>query len=155
VVHRDGEAYRNFRAAVAAENLLDGYPDMRFWSPTGVGFLTRSPVDFTKTGPGDAKDFIVIQDLSPRVGAKTKVLESLRAVAALAEAAPVVGSFWVLEREDGEDGDDVVVFSRFESEGGYEGFMAGEGRMWKSVDELCEDVRTTTWVESGIGYISR
>lgn len=153
--HRAGEAYRNFRAAVAAEGLLDGYPDLRFWRPTGIGFLARSPVNFMTKQDG-LKDYVVIQDLTPLEGAKSKVLEALRAVAESAENTSGVGSFWVLEREDKDDGDDVVVFTRFASKGDYEAFVATEkAEAWKSVDGLCQHAQTTTWAESGIGYLNR
>lgn len=98
----------------------------------------------------------MVQDMTPRKGAKANVLEAFAAVVKRAKHRPEVGSFWILGREkEVEDCDDVVAFTRFDSKADYEAFVTGEGEIWKRVDDLCEQVQTTTWTESGIGYLGR
>jgi len=154
--HRAGEAYREFRAAVAAEGLLNGYPDMRFWCATGMGFLTRAPINMMVDREATKNQYIVVQDLSPKQGAKSKVLDTLGSVVNSVESVSSVGSFWVLERENKEDGDDVIVFARFDYKNSYEAFMATDaGQTWKTVGDLCQAALTTTWTEAGIGFLGR
>lgn len=108
------------------------------------------------TNSDGSRDYIVVQDLTPRKGAKAKVLEVFAAVVKCAENRSEVGSFWILGRENEEDGDDVVAFTRFDSKGDYEAFVTtGEAQNWKRVDDFCDHVQTTTWTESGIGYLGR
>ena len=84
------------------------------------------------------------------------MLEAFAAVVKCAENRPEIGSFWILGREnEEEDGEDIVAFTRFKSKEDYEAFMTEEGEIWKRVDDLCDYVRTTTWEESGIGYLGR
>lgn len=100
--------------------------------------------------------YIVVQDLNPLPSGKSQVLEALKPVAQAAEKSASVGSFWVLERENEEDGHELTVFSAFESKDAYEAFVSSkEAEAWKSIDKLCETAVTTTWKNSDIGFLGR
>lgn len=153
--HRAGEAYQAFRAGVVAENLLAGYPDVRFWRPTGVGFLTSASVNLMG-GESPSHGYIVVQDLSPLPDGKAQVLEALEPVAQAADKSTKVGSFWVLERENQEDGHELTVFSAFGSKSDYDEFVASEeAGGWKSIGDVCQTAITTTWKNSQIGFLGR
>ncbi|CAH0054952.1 unnamed protein product [Clonostachys solani] len=152
--HRAGQAYKNFREAVLSEGLLPEYPDMRFWCPTGAGFLTRTPVEFKSSGDPSA-GYIVIQDLTlDNSAAKAKAVDKLNAFAKSAEAS--IESFYILERENAKDGDDLIVFARFDSAENYASCRATEaGQAWKAAEAIAKSVRTTQWNESGVGFLGR
>lgn len=152
--HRAGEDYKQFRAAVASEGLFTEYPDLRFWKPTGVGFMTRSPVNFAGDRKGE-KQYFVVQELSPAKGGKLKLLEGLGEVAGQAQSSDKVNSFWVLDRADPGDGEDVVVVSRFDSKEDYDAFAQSEREAWKTVSGQVKVEIVTTWVEAGIGFLNR
>ena len=152
--HRAGKAYQAFRAAVVNENLLNGYPDVRFWRPTGVGFLTQVSVNLEKSHEGSF-GYIVIQYLVPREGTKAKILDNLQSLAILAEKSESVGSFWVLGRDNHEDGQDLTLFAAFERSEDYGSFRSAEPNRWMSVEDLCEKAVTTTWTNSSIGFLGR
>ena len=115
---------------------------MRFWCPTGIGFLNHSPINMTAGHAAPKKQYMVIQDLAPGQDLKSKVLGKLGAVAQSAEGVLNVGSFWVLEREHKEDGDDVILFARFDCKDSYEAFVHTDaGRTWGTVSGLCESAQ--------------
>jgi heme-degrading monooxygenase HmoA len=127
---------------------------MRFWRPTGAGFLTRTPTEFKSSGDPSA-GYIIIQDLGlDNSTAKAKAIDELNVSAKSSEAG--VESFYILERENAEDGDDLIVFARFDSAKNYASFRAAQaGQQWKAAEALAKSVRTTKWNESGVGFLGR
>jgi heme-degrading monooxygenase HmoA len=152
--HRAGEDYKQFRAAVASEGLFTEYPDLRFWKPTDVGFMTRSPVNFMSDRKGE-KQYFVVQEFSPAEGGKANLLEILGEVAGRTQSLDKVKSFWALDRADPEDGEDVVVVSRFDSKEDYDALFQSEREAWKTVSGQVKAETVTTWVEAGIGFLDR
>ncbi|VUC26641.1 unnamed protein product [Clonostachys rosea] len=152
--HRAGQAYKDFGKAVVSEGLLTAYPDMRFWRPTGAGFLARTPVELKSSGDPSA-GHIIIQDLTlDDSSAKAKAVDELNAIAKSGEAS--LESFYILERENTEDGEDLIVFAKFNSAENYASFREGDaGRPWKAAEAIAKSVRTTQWKESGIGFLGR
>lgn len=155
IAHRASDEYKAFRKAVADESLLESPSDLRFWRPTGIGFLTRNgkPISFR----GEGQRHVVIDQLTPSTGAKADVLAVLRRVASAATENQNVSSFWVLDR--GEDGDDgLYVFACYESKDAWTEFEAGKVKEWwaeaRSVSRD-ESWLRTTWRTSGIGFIGR
>ncbi|KAL2833754.1 hypothetical protein BDW59DRAFT_156556 [Aspergillus cavernicola] len=109
--HRASAEYIAFRAAVAEEGLLERPSDLRFWRPASLGFLThenvgRDSMDFmlrdNKQSRARALQYVVVDELTPRAGEKTLVLEQLGVLVKEAEGIDKVLSFWVLHRGDGE-----------------------------------------------------
>ena len=156
VTHRASAPYKAFRAAVAEEKLLDRPSDLRFWRPTGVGFLTRpSAVVLMKTPVGSDCRYVVVDELTPRPDMKDKALDNLRNQAALAANDSSVVSFWVLHRGEGEADESLYVFSMFDTKAHAEAFDREARTIRGLVDDCCGDVRRTTWVECGIGFLGR
>ncbi|KAJ4298003.1 hypothetical protein N0V90_005902 [Kalmusia sp. IMI 367209] len=107
ITHRASTPYKAFRHAVAQEGLLERPSDLRFWRPTGIGFLT-------KTGPlacsaSSEEEFVVIYEISPKYAQKENVLQRLRTVAQRAGGDGSALSFWVLDRGGEGDGNGVYV----------------------------------------------
>jgi hypothetical protein len=96
-----------------------------------------------------------------RQGTGNHVLEHLRKVATAAQEDEAVLSFWVQGRLDpsaasSEIGDDssVYVLLRCQSQQAFNAFIA-QASEWKLIDGMVENRKTSTWVESGIGFIGR
>lgn len=118
--------------------------------------MTRTPVDFESKSQRASPWYIGIQDLVPRSGSRSRLLEVLRALAKVAETSAGVESFWVLERSDMEDGEDLILFSAFVSKAKFDTFVSSEQTAaWKTVRELCKTCTTTTWLGSQIGFVGR
>lgn len=156
VAHRASDEYKAFRKAVADESLLESPSDLRFWRPTGVGFLTRDDKPISFRGDGGPQH-VVIDQFTPAQGAKDDALAVLRRLAGAAADNEHVRSFWVLDR--GDDGDDgLYVFACYESKDAWSTFEAGDiQRLWGEVkaSSRSEDWMRTTWRASGIGFIGR
>lgn len=98
---------------------------------------------------------IVIKKLSPKTGAKQQILGTLEIVAMSLEQGSKAGSFWVLQRDNiAEDGNDVVIFARFDSKEDYVSILEGS-EPWKRADQLCDKVTVTLWKGTGIGFLER
>lgn len=118
--------------------------------------MNCAPVDFESKSQQASPWYIGIQDLVPRNGSRSRLLEVLRALAKVAETSAGVESFWVLERSDKEDGDDLILFSAFVSKAKFGTFVFSEqAAAWNAVRELCQNTTTTTWLGSGIGFVGR
>lgn len=170
MTHRASAEYKAFRAAAGAEGLLERPSDLRFWRPSSVGFLTRDdddsrgPVNFMDRGrhassSSGTRQYIVVDELTPRPGHKDQILKQLHGLVREAEREDQVLSFWVLHRGDGEQDEGLLVFARYEDKDEWARF---EGRdavaaMWNEVYELVVDEgqRRTTWIESGLGFLGR
>lgn len=155
MTHRASAPYKAFRAAVGEENLLERPSDLRHWRPTGIGFLTRAgPVNLMDRDEAKERGYVVVDEMTPSPGMKSVALEKLGNLAEAAESA-AVGSFWVLE-SGLEDNGELYVFSRFDSKAACESFEEKGVRLsWHSLESVCQWSRRTTWVDSGLGFISR
>lgn len=101
------------------------------------------------------RQYAVVNELSPRSGTKGLALKELQKLAELAEATASVASFWVLHRGEDETDESIYVFSLFNTKTDAQAFESGEvGGIWSRLGEICE-VRRTTWVACGIGFIGR
>lgn len=116
--------------------------------------MTRSPVSFMGDRKGE-KQYFAVQELSPADGGKAMLLEILAEIAGRAQSSEKVNGFWVLDRVDPQDGEDVVVVSRFDNQADYDAFAQEEGEAWKRASGLAKAATTTTWIESGIGFLDR
>lgn len=156
VAHRASDEYKAFRKAVADESLLESTSDLRFWRPTGAGFLTRDDKSISFRGD-EGPQHVVIDQFTPAQGAKDDALAVLRRLAGAAADNEHVRSFWVLDR--GDDGDDgLYVFACYESKDAWSTFEASDvQRLWGEVkaSSRSEDWMRTTWRASGIGFIGR
>lgn len=156
VAHRASAPYKTFRAAVAEEKLLDRPSDLRYWRPTGIGFLARpGTTSKMRGGPQPEGQYAVVHEFTPRAGAKTEILAGLRKVADLAGGYDSAVSFLVLDRGEGEEDEGLCVFTLFESKSEAEAFEAKTDESWTRVVETSEWRRRTTWVASGVGFIGR
>jgi quinol monooxygenase YgiN len=165
ITHRSSAEYKTFRAAVGEEGLLERPSDLRFWRPTTIGFLTQSSEDdssanFIARGNQvsyEKQQYIVVDELKPRLGQKEDVLNQMRSLVALAERQTGVLSFWVLRRDDNEQDDSLMVFSRYDSKDAGSRFCNQKdvSGIWDVIASLTEQNRTTTWVESGLGFLAR
>lgn len=169
VSHRASDEYKAFRRAVGEEALLERPSDLRFWHPTGIGFMNRGSAPHDE-GEGETIDgsnsqhYIVVDELMPHPGSKSDILGLLKRIADVAEVNGEVRTFWVLDRvgtadqEAGKEGTDdgIYVIGRFTSKQSYDHYLGGLlDSLWKEIDRLCESRRNTTWIESGIGFIGR
>jgi quinol monooxygenase YgiN len=156
VAHRASDEYKAFRKTVADESLLESPSDLRFWRPTGIGFLTREDKPISFRG-GEGQQHVVIDQFTPAQGAQGEAVAALRRLASAATENERVSSFWVLDR--GSDGDDgLYVFACYESKDAWSTFEAGDmQRLWGELKGLSrsEDWVRTTWKASGIGFIGR
>lgn len=163
VTHRSSTEYKAFRAAVGEEGLLERPSDLRFWKPSTVGYLTRSNEDDSSTnfiarGSGalcESQQYIAIDELTPRPGQKDECLNQMRSLVALAERQILVLSFWVLHRGDNDD--NLLVFARYDNKDAATRFCNRKdiSGIREAIASLTEQQRTTTWVESGLGFIGR
>jgi quinol monooxygenase YgiN len=150
-VHRASAPYKTFRSAVAQESLLEQPSDLRFWRPTGIGFLSNGKEPII-CADGSNEEFVVVYETLPKPGQKEEVLQRLRDVANDCGGAL---SFWVLERGE-SDGDGVYVFSRWTGKGAWEAFMeSGSGRVMRLVEGECEQWLCTKWHGRGLGFLAR
>ncbi|KAL4876150.1 hypothetical protein BJY04DRAFT_223373 [Aspergillus karnatakaensis] len=166
VAHRASSEYKAFRAAVGEEGLLARPSDLRYWRPSGVGFLSRegdagdsTTVNFMERNNrlpvAEARQYIVVDELTPQAGKKEAVLQQLAGLAEEAEEEPRVLNFWVLHRGIGEEDEGLLVFSRYKDRNAGTTFMEGTVEAWKTTSTFLEGERRTTWVESGIGFLNR
>lgn len=154
VAHRASGEYKAFRKAVADESLLESPSDLRFWRPTGIGFLTRDePISFRV---GGSDQHVVIDQFTPSTGDKTDILALMRRIASAAAEDQHVSSFWVLDRGADED-DGVYVFACYKSKEAWSTFEAGQvSELWAEARSLNQgDWLRTSWKASGIGFIGR
>ena len=156
VAHRASAPYKAFRAAVGEESLLERPSDLRFWRPTGIGFLGRPGiVNLMKKDTDPHCQYAVVTELNPGSGMKGQALTELRKVADLAANTASVASFLVLHRGEVDTDESIYVFSLFNTKTEAQTFDGGEaGGIWKRLEEICES-RRTTWVSCGIGFIGR
>ncbi|KAJ8110814.1 hypothetical protein OPT61_g6435 [Boeremia exigua] len=97
VAHRASDEYKAFRAAVSAEGLLSNPSDLRFWHPTGLGFLNKGgPTLFVPEG--SSIQYIVTDEFVPKLRAKSQVFEELRSVVKVSQEDERVLTFWVQDR---------------------------------------------------------
>lgn len=108
-----------------------------------------------KGGAQPECQYAVVQELTPRAGAKGEVVEELRRVADLAANHDSALSFLVLDRGEGDEDEGVYLFSLFESKSEAEAFETETDEAWGRIVERCEWKRRTTWVACGIGFIGR
>lgn len=157
VTHRASAPYKAFREAVAEQCLLERTSDLRFWRPTGIGFLTPPGRVQSMKNPADSDcRYVIVNELIPKTGMKAIALGKLREGAVLAADTATTARFWVLDRGDDDEDQSLYVFSMFERKADAEAFEAGEVRAnWKVLDEICESRRRTSWVECGIGFLGR
>lgn len=156
MAHRASAPYKAFRAAVGAEGLLERPSDLRFWRPTGIGFLGRpDTVNLMKEVTDPHCQYAVVTELTPGQGMKSQALTELRKVADLAENTASVASFLVLHRGDDDADESIYVFSLFNTKLEAKTFEDGEaGEVWRGLEKICKS-RITTWVACGIGFIRR
>lgn len=156
MTHRASSPYKAFRAAVAQEGLLERPSDLRFWIPTGIGFLGRpGTVNLMKTGHGDECQYAIVNELRPGAGMKGNTLEQLRRLACLAADTASIRSFSVLDRGAQDQDETLLVFGLFTTKNDANRFEDGYAKeIWQSLEEACER-RRTTWVECGVGFIGR
>lgn len=161
-VHRSSEPYKKMRLAVGKDQILQQPTDLRFLQPTGIGFMVRSgqPAVFLKSEfQGEReKSVIIVTEIKPEVGTKTELLRELEALTEHVEKTEHgTSSFWVLEYLPEYSDDGITVFSRFDDHKAYEHHLASpqaaESRT--TVGKRASSIRTTTWVESEIGFIGR
>lgn len=166
MTHRASAEYKAFRAAAAAEGLLERPSDLQFWRPSSVGFLmrdddgSRGPVNFMDRGhhSSGTRQYIVIDKLTPRPAHKDRILKHLHRLVREAEREDHVLSFWVLHRGDGEQDEGLLVFSRYEDKDEWSRFEDRDAvsAIWEGVYELVVDEgHRTTWIESGLGFLGR
>ncbi|KAH8700163.1 hypothetical protein BGW36DRAFT_424998 [Talaromyces proteolyticus] len=161
ITHRASAEYKAFRAAVGAEGLLERPSDLRFWRPSSIGFLKRDESsreseifqDRSHTTSPDALQYIVIDEMTPRLGYEDIVIEQLCGMAHLAEQNDQILSFWVLNRGDEAQDQGILVFSRYKNRNASISDKAASA--WKEVYALSNEQRRTTWVESGLGFLGR
>lgn len=106
---------------------------------------------------GEQVQYLVTDEF--RVGGKIKelVYGLLREIEGDARGDSDVCSFWVLDR-DGEalddDGNEVYLLVRCKTKEAYETFKKRNEEMWEQISQLIDDRRTTSWVETGIGFFA-
>ncbi|KAL4866029.1 hypothetical protein BDV12DRAFT_210756 [Aspergillus spectabilis] len=166
ITHRASTEYKAFRTAVSEKALLARPSDLRYWRPSPVGFLTRGgggpdTANFMVRGSratlGGARQYIVVDELTPQAGQRESVLQQLEELAREAQREARVLSFWALHRGDGEADEGLLVFARYKDKDAWAAFM---GRstvtgVWKATAGLLEGQVRTTWVECGLGFLSR
>jgi quinol monooxygenase YgiN len=161
-VHRSSEPYKKMRMAVGKDQILQQPTDLRFLQPTGIGFMVRSgqpAVFFKSEAQGEKeKSVIVVTEIEPEAGMKTELLRELEVLTEHVEKKDYgTLSFWVLEYLPEYSDDGITVFSRFDDHKAYEHHLASpqaaESRA--TVGKGASSMRTTTWVESEIGFIGR
>ncbi|KAJ1333120.1 (4S)-4-hydroxy-5-phosphonooxypentane-2,3-dione isomerase [Microdochium nivale] len=161
VTHRSSAAYKNFREAVGAENLLDKSSDLRYRQPLDFGFLIPAGANATvyQDQPKTAA-YIVLEFLQPAPGRRGELLDLLRDTASTMQniGQDVVQSFWPTELVEAQDDEMVVIFQRYTSKQAYEDTVLGSEEIkayrekWQ---EICSQQQRTTWVDSGLGFIGR
>jgi quinol monooxygenase YgiN len=106
---------------------------------------------------GESQQYIAIDELTPRPGQKEEVLNQMRSLVALAEGQIQVLSFWVLHRGDDEHEDNLLVFARYENRDTAARFCNPKdvSGIWEVIVSLTKEQRTTTWRESGLGFLCR
>lgn len=148
---------------MSERHLLERPSDLRFWYPSGIGFLAKEKGDVFQRGEEGGKvQYLVTDEFVVRSGAKEEVYSQLRAVAGVAEDAADVLTFWVQDRygkngsSDGGGGVyEVYVLIRCSKREAFETFWKQIQTAWDQISQLVEDRRRTNWVESGIGFLSR
>jgi quinol monooxygenase YgiN len=161
ITHRASAEYKAFRAAGGAEGLLERPSDLRFWRPSSIGFLKRSSHGhgsdiFQERHHDLGPQYIVVDEITPRSTCKDAVLERLNRMANVAEKDESVLSFWVLHRGDEEQDQNILVFSRYRDKSAWAQFCSHKtASAWEDVHSLSDEQRTTTWVESGLGFLGR
>ena len=159
MTHRASAEYRAFRAAVQDEALLDRPSDLRFWRPTGIGFLAKQAVNFMQREACDQKasQYIITREMLAADGCREKLVALLEGVAARAEENERVQSFWILDRGQSEQGDaSFYIFERYTFKDAAAEFAAELEQQSKTgYKDLCKNITCTTWIESRIGFISR
>jgi hypothetical protein len=105
----------------------------------------------------------VTDEFVPKKGAKGKIFDILRSLAVDAQEEDSMLTFWVQDRigtsdtrSEDEHDESVYVLLRCKNKQAFKAFVAQERTgEWERVGQLSENRRTTTWVESGIGFIGR
>jgi hypothetical protein len=163
VEHRASPEYKNFRTAAGEEKLLSNPSDLRFWHPTGIGFLTKgAPAVFGPVESSSKLQYLVTEEINPRSEERSQIFELLSGVVAVAEKDDPTLTLWVQDRigtlktrpENIED-NSLFVLLRFEDKIGADAFYSQTNAQWARIRQISEHNRRTTWVESGIGFIGR
>lgn len=141
---------------MADEKLLDRGSDLRFWRPTGVGFMRRSPVaNVMSNGSSETCQYLIRNDLKPRSSMKQDVLSHLEVLAHLAMDGTAT-TFWALHRGDDYQDESLLVLSLFANKSQAKAFETGAaGDVWRDVESKCSSRKRTTWLECGIGFVGR
>ncbi|KAH7071564.1 hypothetical protein BKA63DRAFT_74846 [Paraphoma chrysanthemicola] len=164
VEHRASSEYKAFRAAVSEQGLLAKPSDLRFWHPTGIGFLSKKSQEvFTPPSAPGKLQYIVTDEMTTRPGAKAQTLDRLLKAAAIARENAAVLSFWVQDRiglqdgrAEGLDDNELYILVRCKDKEAYDLFYGATNTItWQPVEDLVIERRRTTWVESGLGFIGR
>ncbi|KAL2067202.1 hypothetical protein VTL71DRAFT_1626 [Oculimacula yallundae] len=162
VAHRASDEYKAFQKAVGEEGLLARPSDLRFWRPAGIGFLTKKDqVVFSDQGGSVGKQYIITDELTPRHGSKGELLDILSGIAEAALNDESALSFWVQDRIGTDTGvllegieDTLYLFLRCRDQASAEVFW-GKTVASKLANLEFENRRTTTWIDSGIGFLGR
>ncbi|KAH7079813.1 hypothetical protein FB567DRAFT_595794 [Paraphoma chrysanthemicola] len=164
VEHRASSEYKAFRAAVGEQGFLAKPSDLRFWHPAGIGFLSKKSQEiFTPPTSSDELQYVVTDELTTRPGAKAQALDHLGKAAAIARENDAVLSFWVQDRAgirdiraEGLDNNELYILVRCKNKEAYDLFYSATNTVtWELIEDLVNERRRTTWVESGLGFIGR
>lgn len=162
VAHRASEQYKMFRHAVGTEALLERPSDLEFWRSTDIGFLTKDGLSiFSPKDADEELQYIVTDELAVPIASIDAVLEQLQKIAQAAKRESSVETFWVLTRDvddhcSGNVDNNVYVLLRFRSRAAYELYRRTASRTeWNLISQLTLKRRTTTWEESGIGFLGK
>jgi hypothetical protein len=149
---------------VIEQELLTKPSDLRFWHPTGIGFLTKETQEIFKPQTSTAKlQYLATDEFVAKPGETAKVLHYLRKAAAIAQKDDSVLTFWVQDRVGSSNGraervdnDKLGILVRCRHKQAFDAFLkTTKAVAWDPIAQLSDERRTTTWVESGIGFIGR
>jgi hypothetical protein len=147
---------------VGEEGLLVRPSDLRFWHPTGIGFLTKHVHErFLQRESRSSVQYLVTNEFIPKAGMRGEVFDVLRTIATAAQEDDSVLTFWVQDRFEvsaesvgNSDDETVYVLLRCRDRSRFDEFVARTAE-WKTIGHMSEARRTTTWIDSGIGFIGR
>jgi hypothetical protein len=171
-VHRSSAPYKAMRESVGTNELLQKPTDLRFLQPTGVGFMCReSPTGASllfqdvlphilrnSDGKLPGEHYVVVYEMQPLSKAeKDQAVEIVREIAdkIISEAKTAWLSFWLLEYKPEYGDEGLKLFTMFRDKESFEKEQHIFTDIQRKTKSLTSSARTTTWLQSGIGFIGR
>lgn len=118
---------------------------------------------FSSQSESSSPQYIVTDEFVPVKGALSRIFDCLKRLAALAQKEESVLTFWVQDRFGKSEhrtaiieDESIYILIRCRGKQAWQALHSQTGAAeWKHISGLSENRRTTTWVESGIGFIAR